>query len=153
MQGKKQEKPANQMSEATLTVSQSVLNSLSSQFIGELRQSSPLELVVQDTIPFDSLDIAYQFRALTDRWHHERGASSSTDAIVNCMSYRRIVYLGERVLPYIFNDLQTKSEPDYWFTALREITGANPVHPHDRGKHRAMASAWIKWGRTHGYAR
>jgi hypothetical protein len=103
------------------------------------------------TIPYDSLDVEYQFEDLRRKWHSEYGASSSPRVIANSSSYRQIVFMGDRVLPLIFRDLEQRSEPDHWFTALHEITNANPVSPSDRGNMRAMAKAWIKWAKTHGY--
>lgn len=66
-------------------------------------------------------------------------------------SYRAIIALGKNVLPYIFASLEF--EADWWFAALSEITGENPVKRKDRGKLAAMSSAWLRWGRDHGYLR
>lgn len=66
-------------------------------------------------------------------------------------SYRAIVALGKNVLPYIFASMETG--PDWWFSALVEITGENPVKRGDRGKLAPMTSAWLRWGRNHGYLR
>lgn len=102
-------------------------------------------------IPFDSLDVEYTFEDLRCRWHDEYGASSSARVIANSPSYKRIIFMGKRVLPLIFRDLERRSEPDHWFTALREITNANPVSENDRGNMRAMAKSWLKWAKSNGY--
>jgi hypothetical protein len=96
-------------------------------------------------------DLASRFDALRSAWHREYGASSSLTSLTECPSYREIVQLRERALPFIFRDLETKSEPDHWFAALREITQANPVPLSDRGNRRHMVKAWLKWARAKGY--
>jgi len=62
-----------------------------------------------------------------------------------------MVFMGKRILPLIFRDLDQSPEPDYWFAALKEITNADPVSQSDRGNMRAMAKAWVKWAKTNGY--
>jgi len=115
------------------------------------RESTRVRNATQWAITYDSLDVASQFKTLRDSWHKERGAASSAKAIVNAASYRRIVFLGEAVLPYIFRDLEYSPEPDYWFAALYDITREDPVKPKDHGDQRAMAKAWLKWGKAQGY--
>ncbi len=134
------------------TLGQMVVASLSSQWGSEFLRVPAYEMTSQETIPFESLDVEYQFNTLRRNWHRERGAASSTTAITNCPSYRLIGLLGDSVLPFIFRDLERRPDPDHWFAALREITNADPVPIQDRGKHRAMAKAWLKWARARGYA-
>ena len=64
-------------------------------------------------------------------------------------SYRAIIALGEPAIPLILEVLVR--EPDYWFAALKAITGANPVRPEDQGNLTKMAASWIEWGRSSGY--
>src|SRR5713226_5758598 len=98
-------------------------------------------------------DLASRFDALRIAWHREYGSSSSTTTITSGPSYRKIIDMGEQVLPLIFTDLERhRHDPPKWFVALREITKANPVSPRDRGNHRAMAKAWLKWAREKGHA-
>jgi hypothetical protein len=78
--------------------------------------------------------------------------TSSFTKITRCHSYRKIVDLGEKVLPFIFRDLERRPEPDHWFDALAEITKVDPVSEKDRGYSRRMAKAWLKWARARGYA-
>jgi hypothetical protein len=102
-------------------------------------------------IPYDSLDVEYQFQQLRRKWRDEYGASSSARAIVNSPSYKRIIFMGNRVVPFICRDLEQSPEPDYWFAALKEITNMDPVSQGDHGNMRAMAKAWVKWAKTNGY--
>lgn len=92
------------------------------------------------------------FRTLVEAWHSEYGASSSPIVITRCPSYQAIIGLGRRMLPFIFRDLEQQPEPDHWFEALRRITQIDPVLARERGNHRRMAKAWLKWGRAKGYA-
>ena len=99
----------------------------------------------------DAKDLASRFESLRQSWHREYGASSSFRKITSCHSYREIVRMGKDALPFIFEDLRRRPEPDYWFEALAEITQVNPVAPEDKGYPRRMAKAWLKWARTQGY--
>lgn len=54
--------------------------------------------------------------------------------------------MGMPVVPHIMAELEKR--PDFWFSALREITGKNPVRPESAGRVREMAAAWLEWSRT-----
>lgn len=90
-----------------------------------------------------------KFQSLVDVWRREIGGYSLLNRIVAHPAYREIIGMGEAALPLIFADLQ--QEPDHWFTALREITGANPVPEADLGRLDAMRDHWLQWGRENGY--
>jgi hypothetical protein len=64
-------------------------------------------------------------------------------------AYREIISMGKPVVPLILAELEER--PDYWFAALRAITGEDPVPNEARGNVRAMTGAWLAWGRVHGY--
>lgn len=93
-------------------------------------------------------ELLERFESLRTSWHREYGLTSSFTQITRCPSYRKIVQLGDKVLPLIFRDLAQRPEPDFWFDALVEITKANPVPDKDRGYSRRMATAWLKWARA-----
>jgi hypothetical protein len=84
------------------------------------------------------------FRTLARAWKEETYYLSSTTAMTNHWAYQKIIRLGPPVVPLLLRELRSK--PDFWFAALRALTGANPVAPEDAGKVRAMANAWVKWG-------
>jgi hypothetical protein len=63
-------------------------------------------------------------------------------------AYRAIVGLGKPVVPLLLAELER--EPDHWFIALHELTGAEPVPEEARGRIEEMAVAWIEWGRKNG---
>lgn len=91
--------------------------------------------------------VAENFRALAEEWRDATRFQSSLSQITAHPAYRAIVQLGEEVVPVLLRELQRRPEP--WFAALREITGADPVRPEQRGDMRGMADAWLRWGRTH----
>jgi hypothetical protein len=91
------------------------------------------------------VDIGQEFAELAARWRRERGATSLARRMAEHPAYRRIVAMGEQAVPLILAELER--EPDHWFFALHEITGASPVPAHSRGKLQEMAKAWIDWGR------
>jgi hypothetical protein len=101
----------------------------------------------------ERVSLADRFEALKEAWHRECGSFSSTTQIAQCPSYRIIISdLGKEALPFIFKDLEKhRNDPDHWFVALREITKEDPVPATDRGNHRAMAKAWLRWARSKGH--
>lgn len=94
-------------------------------------------------------DLAGEFRRLADQWKKETRHCSKMDQITGHPAYRRIVAIGEPVVPLILQDLD-RSGGD-WFQALREITKTNPVPAESRGKVREIREAWLRWGREQGY--
>jgi hypothetical protein len=90
-----------------------------------------------------------RFSQLATRWKDETLFMSSTSEIHANKAYEDIIQLGDDAVPEILAALET--EPDHWFMALRAITGANPVALSDSGDIQKMATAWIAWGKAHGY--
>jgi hypothetical protein len=98
------------------------------------------------TAPPPSLTV--RFRALADEWQAATRFLATPAAATGHPAYRAIVALGPVVVPLILADLAVTPEP--WFAALRELTGADPVPPDDRGHPRAAAGHWLAWGRGRG---
>jgi len=88
------------------------------------------------------------FQSLAEEWKAGTAFLSSTTAMIEHPSYRAIIALGPPVVPLILRDLE--KEPAYWFAALRAITGEDPAPPEARGNFRAIADAWLVWGRSRG---
>ena len=63
--------------------------------------------------------------------------------------YQQIIGMGKSAIPQILRELER--QPHYWFWALEAITRENPVPQEDRGRLNETTSAWLKWGREHGY--
>ena len=99
--------------------------------------------------PSDAVDIEAEFRRLSDWWNGETRVLSNMGLAVRHPAYRAIIALGPAVVPILLNELKTN--PDWWFDALEELTGANPLSTEDGGKFRQMAAKWMQWGREHGY--
>jgi hypothetical protein len=91
-----------------------------------------------------------RFHALADEWRTATKFLSAPSAASEHPAYRAIVALGADAVPLILAELALAPEP--WFAALRELTGADPVPPADRGRPRAAAEHWLAWGRARGLA-
>jgi hypothetical protein len=90
-----------------------------------------------------------RFQRLASVWRAETSHLSSSTQMAAHPAYQEIISLGPEVVPLLLADLA--KQPDHWFTALKTITGANPVDPADRGRIDKMAQAWLKWGTENGY--
>jgi hypothetical protein len=89
------------------------------------------------------------FKALVKRWKKDTEADSSILRMIQHPAYQEIIALGDPAIPLLLEEL--KREPDFWFAALRQITGANSALPESAGKVKEMTRAWIKWGKEKGY--
>ena len=90
-----------------------------------------------------------RFHELVATWKASLGVSSSLTEMFAHRSYRDIIELGEPAVPLLLSELER--EPDWWFAALKAISGADPVTPDNRGKLMEMTRAWLDWGRVRGY--
>ena len=93
-------------------------------------------------------EVGRAFDELARKWRSDTQFMSSTTDIAMHPAYQRIIGMGSAVIPYLLRELERK--PEQWFWALRAITGADPVAPEQRGKVKAMAEAWLRWGRENG---
>lgn len=91
-----------------------------------------------------------RFRQLRNQWTAETEVLSSMTRIVAHPAYREVVKMGWTAVPFILDEL--KREPDWWFTALREITGENPAPADHAGDLLGLTADWLKWGQANGYA-
>ena len=91
-----------------------------------------------------------RFTELADQWEKETVFLSSMRRIAAHPAHQEIVSMGEPAVPLILERM--RAQGGYWFYALRDITGANPIQPADRGKVSAMQEAWLEWGEANGYA-
>lgn len=90
-----------------------------------------------------------EFRRLTSEWKEQSAALSSPTEIAVLPAYQRIVGMGQSVVPLILREME--QEPDFWFWALRAITGADPVSPEIRGNVPEMTASWLSWAEKRGY--
>jgi hypothetical protein len=103
---------------------------------------------VNDPQPIDPA-LESRFRELAGKWRAETDHLSSMSAMIGNANYQAIIALGNKIVPILLRELRT--EPDYWFAALQQLTGANPVAVEHRGKLKQMAEDWLNWGRKNGY--
>ena len=90
------------------------------------------------------------FAELAAQWRRETSHLSDSDKVTGHPMYRALVALGDRVVPFMLQELEGEN-PEHWFAALHEIIGEDPVSPAQRGRIKEMAAAWLTWGRQHGY--
>jgi hypothetical protein len=64
-------------------------------------------------------------------------------------AYQEIIALGPDVVPLLLRDLEENET--HWFTALRRITGADPIPHASAGNVPQMKEAWLRWARANGY--
>jgi hypothetical protein len=80
-------------------------------------------------------------------WKSETIYLSSILEITNNSSYRAIIGMGSDVIPLILNDL--KSNDNHWFSALKQLTGENPIKDEHKGIFSLMKNDWFQWANEH----
>jgi len=100
------------------------------------------------TITHQREAFAEQFYELVGEWRNDTQFQSSLLEITTHPTYQAIIDLGEAAVPYILCELELR--PNFWFTALRAISGVDPVRPKDKGHIDKMSRAWLQWGRKQG---
>ena len=91
-----------------------------------------------------------EFKRLCTEWKRETQSVSSLRESAMNASYQRIIGFGPAVMPLIIAEM--KREPDWWFWALRAITGVDPVRDEDRGRLAVMTNVWLRWWENEGAA-
>ena len=91
-----------------------------------------------------------EFNELAAKWRKDTMHLSSTRKSAQHPSYQRIIEMGEAAIPYMLKDF-LKGDYVHWFWALAAITGENPIPNEQAGNVKAMAEAWVEWGRERGY--
>ncbi|MBI4814771.1 MAG: hypothetical protein HY791_00855 [Deltaproteobacteria bacterium] len=84
-------------------------------------------------------------------WREEIRHESSATKITEHPAYLQIISLGKSVVPSILERM--RSGERHWGTALRKITGANPLKPSDAGRMAIQNERWIQWGKDQGLIR
>ena len=92
-----------------------------------------------------------EFQGLVRAWKAASSScvSSSLSEMFSHPAYRQIIALGEPAVPFLLAELER--EPDWWFAALKAMTGADPVPAASRGKLAEMTRAWLQWALAQGY--
>jgi hypothetical protein len=90
-----------------------------------------------------------RFRRLAAVWNAETAFVSSSSDLVAHPAFQEIVGMGSAIIPLLLGELENRT--GHWHRALRQITGADPVPPADKGNMDKAAEAWLRWGREQGY--
>ncbi|MGC9503827.1 hypothetical protein [Baaleninema sp.] len=91
-----------------------------------------------------------KFTELSDRIDRETRMLSSTTRIVSHPAYQEAIEMGESAIPLMLRQLR-ENPKIRWFTALKEITGEDPVPASSQGKTKEMIKCWLDWGESHYY--
>jgi len=87
------------------------------------------------------------FTDLVNLWHNDTRYCSDSSVIISHRAYLRIIAMGPKALPHIFEEL--KKGPDHWYAALAAITGEDPVPEEHRGSMTQMQQDWLTWAKEH----
>ena len=91
-----------------------------------------IHMTVQQLPDASTAVIGRVFTDLAAQWRAETSHLSDMERAAAHPIYRALVALGFRVVPFMLGDLRSQ-DPGHWFSALKEITGDNPIAPEDRG--------------------
>lgn len=91
-------------------------------------------------------ELEQEFNALADEWESETRNTTSPKAIEKHPAIRKIIMLGEDVVPLILRRME--HHPWFWFGPLMELTKekVDPINPSMYGDMQRMTEAWIEWG-------
>ena len=90
------------------------------------------------------MSLETEFREHAEKWARDTRFTSSTSSMIKHPSYQTIVAMGYDVVPLLLQDLRDNGR--FWFWALTEITGDNPIDPADAGVIKNMTNSWLDWG-------
>jgi hypothetical protein len=91
------------------------------------------------------------FNNLKEKLKKETCHSSFLEDYYHNPNYLQIIGMGEKALPYIFNDLNNKGSLLEWIVALMSITRENAMLQLCHPSKEEAKQIWIDWGVKHGY--
>jgi hypothetical protein len=106
----------------------------------------PSNQIADQAVTIETLE---KFARLRDEWKQQRGPYSSSVKLAQHPAYLKIIGMGPDVVLLLLRELER--DPDMWFVALRSLTESDPVSEDIKGNVKAMAAAWLKWGKEQGY--
>lgn len=95
-------------------------------------------------------ELEQRFLELAAQWRDETGGYSVIQQMTRHPAYREIVAMGPVAVPWILRDLEANG--GFWWHALGEITGEDPVGERTGINHDEMRDAWLRWGRGRSFA-
>ena len=90
-----------------------------------------------------------EFLELKSRWKDETRYFSSGSGIFSNSAYVGIISKGPVAIPWIIRELIR--ENDYWYNALEQITGINPIKSENIGLVENMKEDWLQWAQDNNY--
>jgi hypothetical protein len=102
---------------------------------------------IKPTDPAETLQ--EKFLRLASAWRDDTAYVSSSSEITGHPAFQEIVSMGPAVIPLILRELEKRT--GHWHRVLRQITGADPVPPAERGNTAKAAEAWLHWAKEQGY--
>jgi type I restriction enzyme M protein len=88
-----------------------------------------------------------QFMELAESWREDTAMLSVLKQKVSHPAYQKIIGMGKQALPFIFRELEQKSE--HWIFALQAITGENVGK--QKNNFKEAVTAWLEWGKEKNY--
>lgn len=89
------------------------------------------------------------FETLCEKWKEQTEILSSYDEIVGNIFYKKIIDMGWKAIPFIFERME--EDHDFWFEALTSITGHDPIDEENYGDVSKMCAIWLEWARENGF--
>lgn len=96
----------------------------------------------------EKLFLEIKFLMLAQKWYEETRFFSFAQDREKNESYQAILAMGKEILPFILKEMQNKGV--LWFSALRAISGENPMKPEHKGNTEKIKQDWIAWGQKKG---
>lgn len=118
-------------------------------FMDQRTKSYPFRSLRRSLITTPTEETKKRFKRLAQQWKEETWHCSSIYKITMHSAYQKIMAMGPDAIPLILQDLSR--ETNFWFWALRNMAGEDPVPKEARGKTEEMAKAWLEWGMKKGY--
>lgn len=117
------------------------------------------------TYKYDRWKVKKRFRDLKkESWADVGFLGSDHKVIFKQINYKKIIELGEAVIPCLLNDMKKSSCHWYWYKALQKITNKDALSEmaKDKTTEEYMELAlqyeasieinfWLDWGRKNGY--
>jgi hypothetical protein len=89
------------------------------------------------------IDDLSEFRRLVSTWRAETYFLPSVREKIENASFRKIIGMGDRVIPWIINEIERT--PDFLVMALGFLVPSNPIPDSARGKLYEIVDFWLTW--------
>ena len=93
----------------------------------------------------EQLLVELKFSLLAQQWYEESKLFSFAKQR-ETPTYHAILAIGKEIIPLIIKELERGK--NVWFSALKKLSGANPVQEESKGNPQKMAADWIQWAKN-----